>query len=138
MRPPLHSFIISAVFAGSLTTISASILAADTTPAAQLHQWSTAAGSPGDPTRGKSFFTATHGKDLSCASCHGSTPTTPGRHSSTGKVLDPLAPSANFKALTDTTKINKWFRRNCNDVLGRECSAQEKADVMAFLISLKP
>lgn len=138
MRPSLHSFIISAVFAGSLTTISASILAADTTPATQLHQWSTAAGSPGDPTRGKSFFTATHGKDLSCASCHGSTPTAPGRHSSTGKVLDPLAPSANFKALTDTTKINKWFRRNCNDVLGRECSAQEKADVMAFLISLKP
>lgn len=138
MRPSLHSFIISAVFAGSLTTISASILAADTTPATQLHQWSTAAGSPGDPTRGKSFFTATHGKDLSCASCHGSTPTAPGRHSSTGKVLDPLAPSANFKAFTDTTKINKWFRRNCNDVLGRECSAQEKADVMAFLISLKP
>jgi len=33
--------------------------------------------------------------------------------------------------------VDKWFRRNCKDVLSRECSAAEKADVMAYLISLK-
>ncbi|WP_299509996.1 DUF1924 domain-containing protein, partial [uncultured Limnohabitans sp.] len=27
---------------------------------------------------------------------------------------------------------------NCKDVLSRECSAQEKADVLAYLIKLKP
>lgn len=138
MRSLSHYFIFGAMLAGSLTATSVSTLAADTTPAAQLQRWSATAGSPGDASRGKSFFAATHGKDIRCASCHGSTPTAPGKHSSTGKVLDPLAPSANSNALTNTAKINKWFRRNCNDVLGRECSAQEKADVIAFLISLKP
>ena len=42
------------------------------------------------------------------------------------------------KAFTDTARVDKWFRRNCNDVLQRECSAAEKADVLAYLIGLKP
>ena len=42
------------------------------------------------------------------------------------------------KTFTDTAKVDKWFRRNCKDVLSRECSAAEKADVMAFLTHLKP
>lgn len=115
---------------------SASAMAADTSPAAQLSHWSAAAGAPGNAQRGRAFFTTSHGKDISCSSCHGSSPTTQGKHSSTGKVLDPLAPRANSNVFTDSRKIDKWFRRNCNDVLGRECSAQEKADVIAFLTSL--
>ena len=39
---------------------------------------------------------------------------------------------------SDPAKVEKWFRRNCNDVAGRECTAGEKADVLAWLISLKP
>ena len=38
---------------------------------------------------------------------------------------------------TDAAKTEKWFRRNCNDVVGRECSAGEKADVLSWLASLK-
>ena len=38
---------------------------------------------------------------------------------------------------TRPNKVDKWFRRNCKDVLARECSAAEKADVLAWLISLK-
>jgi hypothetical protein len=30
------------------------------------------------------------------------------------------------------------FRRNCKDVLNHECSPGEKADLLAWLISLKP
>jgi Domain of unknown function (DUF1924) len=44
---------------------------------------------------------------------------------------------ANPKAFTDSAKVDKWFRRNCKDVLARECSAGEKADVLAYLNSLK-
>ena len=33
--------------------------------------------------------------------------------------------------------IERWFKRNCKDVLGRECAAGEKADVLAYLMSLK-
>ena len=118
-----------------LAAVTAS--AADTTPAAQLSQWSTAAGKPGDMERGKTFYNAKHGKDLSCASCHNSNPMAQGKHSSTGKAIEPLTPSANPKAFTDTAKVNKWFRRNCNDVVGRECSAQEKADFIAYVMSVK-
>ena len=37
---------------------------------------------------------------------------------------------------TDPDIVEKWFRRNCRDVLGRACSAAEKADVLAYLLSL--
>jgi len=51
--------------------------------------------------------------------------------------VQPLAPAANGQRFTDPAKVEKWFRRNCNDVLGRECSAAEKADVLSWLLSLK-
>ncbi len=88
-------------------------------------------------TRGEKFFTSKHGKEWSCASCHGAPPTKEGKHASTDKTISPLAPAFNSKRFTDEVKVNKWFKRNCNDVLGRECSSLEKADVMAYLNSLK-
>ena len=72
------------------------------------------------------------------ASCHGNPATAPGKHASTGKAIDPLAPAFDPQRFTDTAKVDKWFRRNCKDVLQRECSAGEKADVLAWLVSLKP
>ena len=112
--------------------------AADTTPAQQLERFAAQAGTPGQAERGRAFFTSRHGGEWSCASCHGQTPTAGGKHASTGKAIDPLAPAFNPRAFTDGTKVDKWFRRNCNDVLRRECSAGEKADVLAYLLSLKP
>jgi hypothetical protein len=37
----------------------------------------------------------------------------------------------------DAAKTEKWFRRNCNDVMHRECSPAEKADVIGWLRTLK-
>lgn len=112
--------------------------AADTSAAQQLQHWSAQAGQPGDPAAGRVFFTRRHGGEWSCASCHGDPPTTNGRHESTGKTIAPLAPAFNPKAFTEKAKVDKWFRRNCRDVLERECSAKEKADVLAFLQGLRP
>ena len=112
--------------------------AADTSPAQQLSHWTTQAGAPATAERGQAFFNERHGGEWSCASCHGTLPTGQGKHASTSKAIAPLAPAFNAKAFTDTAKVDKWFKRNCKDVLSRECSAQEKADVMAYLISLKP
>lgn len=89
-------------------------------------------------TRGEQFFKATHGNDWSCASCHTSNPVAAGKHASTGKAIDPLAPSANPERFTSTRKVDKWFKRNCNDVLSRECTALEKGDILAFLMAVKP
>lgn len=88
-------------------------------------------------TRGEQFFKTTHGNDWSCASCHTSNPGTAGKHASTGKAIDPLAPSANPERFTSTRKVEKWFKRNCNDVLSRECTALEKGDILTFLTAIK-
>lgn len=111
--------------------------AAETSAAAQLQYWSAQAGAAGNPVRGQAFFNTKHSSQWSCASCHGTPPTAQGKHANTGKSILPLAPGFNPKALTDSAKVDKWFRRNCNDVLSRECSPSEKADVLAYLMSLK-
>ena len=128
---------ILALLLGAATLLPAAH-AADTSAAEQLKRWSVAAGAPASAERGRAFFTATHGGEWSCASCHGTPPTAPGKHAATGKAVAPLAPAANAERFTDSAKADKWFRRNCNDVLKRECSALEKADVMAYLVGVKP
>src|SRR5512142_1666971 len=47
-----------------------------------------------DAARGQQFFNATHGREWSCASCHGERPVADGRHAATGKTIAPLAPAA--------------------------------------------
>jgi hypothetical protein len=98
------------------------------------------AGTPGfsgfSPERGQRFFDSTHGNDWSCTSCHTSIPAQPGKHVKTGKVIAPMAPAANPQRFTDTAKVEKWFKRNCKDVLGRVCTAQEQGDVLAYLMSV--
>lgn len=126
-------FLVAALCTGFLGIAQA----ADTTPAAQLQHWSAQAGAPGNAAKGQTFFNAKHGAEWSCASCHGTPPTAQGKHANTGKLIAPLAPAFNPKAFTDSAKVDKWFRRNCKDVLSRECSPGEKADVLAYLNSLK-
>ena len=88
--------------------------------------------------RGAAWFASRHGTDWSCATCHTERPLASGRHATTGRAIEPLAPAANPQRLTDAAKIEKWFKRNCNDVLGRACTPAEKGDVIAWLTSLKP
>ncbi len=85
--------------------------------------------------RGGAWFRQQHGGDWSCASCHTAKPHNPGRHAATGKPIAALAPAANPRRLSDPAKVDKWFRRNCRDVLARECTAAEKSDVVAFLLT---
>jgi len=89
------------------------------------------------PERGQQLFTSRHGHEWSCASCHGAVPIQAGKHASTGKPIAALAPAFNPERFVDSAKTEKWFRRNCNDVIGRECSAAEKADVIAWLRTFK-
>jgi hypothetical protein len=87
--------------------------------------------------RGESFFKARHGNEWSCSSCHTENPAALGKHAKTSKDIQPLAPSANAERFTDQGKVAKWFKRNCNDVLDRVCTAQEKGDVLAYLLTVK-
>lgn len=108
------------------------------TPADLQAGYTAQAGSPASANRGQQFFNARQGREWSCASCHGAVPNQAGKHAATGKAITALAPAFNPERFTDPAKVEKWFRRNCNDVAARECSAAEKADVMAWLLTLKP
>lgn len=131
---PLYAALLALAFTAGLPGPAR---AADTTITQQLAHWSAQAGTPGDAARGRTFFNDKHGGEWSCASCHGTPPTGIGKHASTGKAIDPLAPAFNPKAFTDSARVDKWFRRNCKDVVARECSAAEKADVLAYLAALR-
>jgi uncharacterized membrane protein len=125
----LHKFFALLLFA--------SFHAMAATPAELLAAYSTQAGQPANAAKGETFFKASHGQEWQCTSCHGKSPMSDGRHARTNKAIEPLSPAANAKRFTDSAKAEKWFRRNCKDVLARECTAAEKADVLAWLIYLR-
>lgn len=91
-----------------------------------------------DAAKGGAFFTKNHSSGKpetpACTSCHGSTPFATGQ-TRAGKPIEPMAVSKNAARYTEKKKVDKWFRRNCKSVLGRECSPQEKGDYLAFMIS---
>ena len=125
----------TALLALALAAMGPAALAA--TPGEMLSAYSAKAGGAPSPERGRTLFTAAHGREWSCSSCHGAVPNAAGRHAATGKAIGALAPAANAERFTDEARVEKWFRRNCNDVLGRECSTAEKADVLAWLMTVK-
>lgn len=127
---------VPAVFAG-LLSLAAAAASQAATPAEILAGFSAQAATAPQPSRGEAFFTQSHGREWRCASCHGTPPTQTGKHAATGKPIAPLAPAFNAERFTDPAKVEKWFRRNCNDVVGRECSAAEKADLLAWLVSIQ-
>lgn len=127
---------------GMLGLASAAALAADT-PGSLMAQYAQAAGVPVSAlsaTHGAALYRTEHpgrnAQPVSCASCHTANPKQAGR-TRVGKAIEPLAPAANPERFTDAAKVEKWFRRNCQDVLQRECSAQEKGDFIAWLSQAK-
>ncbi|MDD5403010.1 MAG: DUF1924 domain-containing protein [Sulfuricella sp.] len=92
-------------------------------------------------SRGENFYhakrTHSNGKPVSCAACHTDNPRSAGRNEKTGKEILPMAPVANKARLADPAKVEKWFKRNCQDVLERACTAQEKGDFLTYLLSIK-
>ncbi len=88
--------------------------------------------------RGKTLhmqnFAAGKADTPACTSCHGKDTRAAGR-TLVGKQINPMALSAAPSRYTDPVKVEKWFKRNCTEVLGRECSAQEKGDWLSFMFS---
>ncbi|MGB2831508.1 MAG: DUF1924 domain-containing protein [Methylotenera sp.] len=90
--------------------------------------------------RGANFFKTerlhSDGKKVSCSTCHTADPRNQGK-TRANKVIEPMAPSVNPQRFTDAAKVEKWFGRNCKDVLERSCTAQEKGDYIQYLLSIK-
>lgn len=75
------------------------------------------------------------GEKISCSTCHGTDFAKTGKHRKTGKVIEPMSPKVNAERFIDEKKIEKWFKRNCKDAWNRECTPQEKADFLTFLLA---
>ncbi|QKF83515.1 DUF1924 domain-containing protein [Halarcobacter ebronensis] len=92
-----------------------------------------------DIKRGEEIFTSKHigkkGKEISCSSCHGVDLTKSHENFFTAKVIEPLSPNTNKKRLTQKKEIDKWLKRNFNDVYNREGTPKEKGDVLSFIMS---
>ena len=92
-----------------------------------------------DAKRGEEIFTSKHigkkGKEISCTTCHTSNLSNNGENTFTGKTIEPLSPKANPKRFTDIKEIEKWMKRNFNDVYNREGTALEKGDVTIYIIN---
>lgn len=90
--------------------------------------------------KGATFFKSerlhSDGKNVSCATCHTADPRNQGK-TRANKVIEPMAPIVNPKRFTDAAKVEKWFGRNCKDVLERDCTAQEKGDYISYMLSIK-
>ena len=84
--------------------------------------------------RGKSLYFM-QPADWSCSTCHTRNPHDDGHHAVTSKPIKPLSPLANPARFSDAAKVEKWFKRNCRDVLKRECTVVEKGDLLTFLMS---
>jgi hypothetical protein len=69
-----------------------------------------------------------------CTTCHTADPRKAGQ-TRAGKDIEPMAASTNPNRYGDQAKSEKWFGRNCNNVLGRECTAAEKGDFITFMLS---
>ena len=85
-----------------------------------------------NPINGKTLWNASRG-ERSCTTCHGENLSINGQHAKTGKLIKPMALSANPDRFTKKKKIEKWFLRNCKWTLGRECTVQEKSDILSWL-----
>lgn len=126
--------------------VLAAILASCTfaaTPNSQMQQYlqelKVEAKTPFSADRGREIFFKQNikdGKPISCTSCHTTDLKKSGENQKTGKTIKPLAPSANSHSLTDSAEVKKWLKRNFNDVYGRQGTAQEKGDVVTFLMGL--
>lgn len=69
-----------------------------------------------------------------CTSCHGKDARSAGQ-TLTGKPIKAMAGSITPTRYTDAAKVEKWFKRNCVEVLGRECTTQEKGDWLSYMLS---
>lgn len=90
-------------------------------------------------TEGKMFFNrkfkTANGKEMACASCHTTNPANIGKNIITGKSIAPLSPAVNKKRFKDIEKVEDKFTEHCNEIIGADCTAAEKANYIIYLLT---
>ncbi len=75
--------------------------------------------------------------DFTCSGCHSEDPKSQGKHIETKKPIEPLAPMANPARFINYEKVEANFKAHCMDLHERDCTAYEKGNFIAYLMSLK-
>jgi hypothetical protein len=79
-----------------------------------------------------------HRVDILCRACHViNDQEHPEPKEAKVRYIEPFAPHANPQRFTDYTHVEKFFKRNCTMVLKRECTAQEKGDLITWLLTVE-
>jgi hypothetical protein len=79
-----------------------------------------------------------HRVDILCRACHViNDEEHPDPEQAKKRVIEPFAPGANPKRFADYDLVEKFFRTNCQMVLKRACTATEKGDLIAYLLSVE-
>jgi mono/diheme cytochrome c family protein len=125
------SVLVSALLVG----IASTGLQADAIGEAQDQYRARGAG-PFQFERGEALWNSRQYQGRQCADCHGPDLRQPGRHQRTNKPIEPMAPSVIAGRYTDPGKMEKWFKRNCTWTWDRECTPQEKGDLLEYLRQL--
>ncbi|MCK6508000.1 DUF1924 domain-containing protein [Myxococcota bacterium] len=91
-----------------------------------------------DADRGAALWVAAQpspdgGPARSCSSCHPADQRQAGRHARTGEPIEALSPAVVATRLSDPVEVEKWLGRNCKWTFGRECTPQEKGDLLSFI-----
>jgi len=105
---------------------------------ALLQKYQTDGAGKADPAKAKQDWNRevlVKDEKMSCSTCHTSDLSREGKHHKTGKTIGPMSARVNPERFTSVKKMEKWFKRNCLDAWGRECTAQEKTDFLTFLLA---
>lgn len=89
---------------------------------------------------GRAFYVKKYirkGKEESCASCHTDNPANEGKHTETDKPIQPLSPAVNAKRFSNLQHVEKNFTVHCKDIIGRDCTPQEKGDYLIYLLTIQ-
>lgn len=133
-----RTLVISTLAAGLALCAGAALAAPGGALPGLLEGYRAAGAGEPDADRGAALWIQEHpapdgGAPRSCTSCHPADQTRPGRHQRTGEDITPLSPRVEPTRLSDAAEVEKWLGRNCRWTLGRECTPQEKADLLQFI-----
>jgi uncharacterized protein (DUF1800 family) len=78
-----------------------------------------------------------HRDEIPCRACHVLFSRQPEGQRPTRRELRPLAPAANADRFTNEWRTEYWFAYNCKLLLQRECTAQEKGDLITWLMTIQ-
>ena len=89
---------------------------------------------------GREFYVKKYtrkGKEESCSTCHTDNPASKGKHSETGKVIQELSPAVNPRRFSNLQHVEENFSKHCQDIIGRDCTQQEKGNYVTYLLTVK-